>query len=71
VREELTLIRTMKEIQEHQEGEIRVLQSALQHFINVSLKFINKVESGKAHSVETYNDLKRAVEIGRMALYGG
>lgn len=28
-------------------------------------KFIDKVESGRAHSVETYTELKAAMAIGR------
>lgn len=36
--------------------------SAVPEFIAAALKFVNKVETGKAKSVETYNELKAALK---------
>ena len=36
--------------------------TALEMFVQAAEKFIAKVESGKAHSIVTYNDLKKALE---------
>lgn len=38
---------------------INKLLSVIEKYDKASQKFINKVETGKARSVETYNDLKK------------
>lgn len=37
----------------------RDLADVLEDYVEASEKFINKVDTGRAKSVETYNDLKR------------
>jgi hypothetical protein len=34
-------------------------------FVKASLKFVRKVETGRARSVETYDDLKMALKAAR------
>lgn len=43
-------------------SEIPKVSSALKFAVDVANKFIAKVESGKAHSKETYQDMKDLVE---------
>jgi hypothetical protein len=43
------------------EAENRRLKERLALFESAATKFINKVESGRARSVETYNDFKQAL----------
>lgn len=47
-------------IQELQRENAR-LRQALVNYDRAARKFIDKVESGRAHSVETYDDLKQCI----------
>ena len=46
---------------------ITSLLQALKKYDEAAEKFIEKVESGRAHSKETYADLKAALETSRLA----
>ena len=47
---------------------VKGLIDALRMYNKAATKFIDKVDSGKAHSVETYEELKNAREQSKQAL---
>jgi len=47
------------------------LLHVLKQYNKAAKKFIDKVETGKAKSVETYNDLKKCYELSNKVINGG